>query len=120
MKERLDPRRSAAVLACAAALAAPAWSATPAAAAPAAHGCPSTTVKAAQDGGKSVTVPVSRIRVEGGATCKEALTVVRGFVTKELPAGWTIGRGNFKVPHGLIAEIATNGQKKVKFALIGS
>jgi hypothetical protein len=120
MKEALNPACGAAILACAAALAGTVATAPVTAAAPAAHSCASTTIEVSQKGGKAVTVPVSRIRVEGGATCKEALAVIRGFVTKDLPSGWAIGRGNFKVPHGLVPEIATNGHKKVKFALVGS
>jgi hypothetical protein len=119
MKERLNPRRSAALLACVATLGATAVAATPAAGAPAAHSCGSRTIAVSAKGGKSVTFPVSRIRVEGGATCQEAIAVIRGFVLKKLPKGWAVGPGAFKVPPGLRAQIATNGHKKVKFALVG-
>jgi hypothetical protein len=70
-------------------------------------------------GGKSLTVPVSRIRVEGGATCHEAVTVIRGALTKNLPGGWVLRHGNFKVPQGLTAQMATKGAKKVGYATVG-
>jgi hypothetical protein len=89
------------------------------ASAQAASSCGSKTIKVTQ-GGKSLNVPVSRIRVEGGATCPEAVRVIRGALTKNLPSGWSVGRGNFQVPHGLTAQIAVNGKKKIKYAVVGS
>jgi hypothetical protein len=113
-------RRGAALLGCAAALAGTAAAIAPGAAlARAAESCGSKTISIPQKSGKSLHVPVSRIRVEGGATCTEAYAVIRGELVNNGPEGWSYGRGNFKVPHGLIAEIATNGHKKVKWATIG-
>ena len=34
--------------------------------------------------------------------------------------GWSYGEGNFAVPSGLNAQLATNGHKKVKWAVVGS
>jgi hypothetical protein len=121
MRNRLHPRRVAAILACTASLAGTATALAPgtAAAAPAASNCGSKSIKVPQKGSKTVYVAVSRIRVEGGATCAEAFKVIRGAVTKNLPSGWTLGRGKFKVPEGLTAQVAVNGHKKVEFALVG-
>jgi hypothetical protein len=120
MNQRLQYRRRVAILGCA--VASIVAVALPGAASAAAGGtsCGSRTIAASAKGGKSVTVPVSRIRVEGGATCQEAIKVIRGFVEHKIPNGWAVGPGAFQVPQGLHAEIATNGKKKVKFALIGS
>jgi hypothetical protein len=120
MNDRFRYRRKIAILGCALGLmAAPA---VPGAASAAQGGasCGSHTIAVSAKGGKSVPVPVSRIRVEGGATCAEAINVIRGFLGHRVPEGWAVGPGAFKVPHGLHAEIATNGHKKVKFALVGS
>ena len=64
----------------------------------------SRTIAVPVKGGKSLKVPASRIKVEGGATCQEAYGVIRGALTKHPLDGWTYGRGNFKVPPGLTAE----------------
>jgi hypothetical protein len=121
MNTRLNLRRGAAILTCAASLAAAAAFVAPvaSAAAPAASSCGSKTIKVTAMGGAASNVAVSRIRVEGGATCAEAYAVIRGAVLKELPTGWTLHRGNFEVPHGLTPQIAEKGQKKVKYALVG-
>jgi hypothetical protein len=120
MSHRMNPRRAAAILACAVSLAGTTTVLAPGTAlAHAASSCGSKSIKVSQQGGKSVDVAVSRIRVEGGATCAEAYKVIRGAVTKELPRGWVLGPGNFKVPPGLTAEVAVNGHKKVKYAVVG-
>jgi hypothetical protein len=119
MNQRFHYRGRIAILGCAvASIFAVAF---PGAASAAAGGtsCGSRTIAVSAKGGKTVTVPVSRIRVEGGATCQEAIMVIRGFVKHEIPDGWAVGPGAFNVPHGLHAEIATNHHKKVKFALVG-
>jgi hypothetical protein len=115
-----NSRRAAATLGCAAALAGSALVGAPGAAAhaPGAQACGSRTI-AVHAGGKTTHVAVSRIRAEGGATCKVAIAVIRGVVTKKLPRGWSVSEGNFKVPHGLTAQIAVKGKMKVKFALPG-
>ena len=119
--KRLNLKRGAAILGCAASLAGIGAVAVPGAAtaAPKAQSCGSKVITVPVEGGKTVMVSASRIRVEGGATCQVAYTVVRGVVTKELPTGWTVSRGNFKVPKGLTPQVAVNGRKKVMFALLG-
>jgi hypothetical protein len=121
--KRANLTRWSAVLGCVAALSASTAALAPTAlAAPAGHGaksCGSKTIAVQSRNGKVTRFPVSRIRVEGGATCAEAVRVIRGVVTKHLPPGWTASRGNFKVPHGLTAQQAVNGKKRVKFALPG-
>jgi hypothetical protein len=120
MKDRLHLGRGIAVLACAASLAGTATVLAPATASAAApSSCGSKTIKVPVKGQKALTVPVSRIRVEGGATCAEAYAVIRGSLLKELPAGWKGGPGHFKVPDGLTAQTATKGGKTVKFATVG-
>jgi hypothetical protein len=118
MNGRLPRSRTVAILGCTVALVGAALA--PGASAQGGTSCGSRTIAVSAKGGKTVTVPVSRIRVEGGATCKEAIHVIGGFVKHDVPDGWAVGPGAFKVPRGLHAEIATNGHKKVKFALIGS
>jgi hypothetical protein len=112
-------RRATAVLGCAASLAGAALAPGAVAAAPKAKSCGSKSISVAIKGGKTTTFSASMIRAEGGATCAEAVRVIRGVVTKNLPRGWTVSRGNFKVPHGLVPQVAVNGRKKVKFALVG-
>jgi hypothetical protein len=119
MNNRPPLRRAAAVLACVASLAAMAIAPAAGSAAAKPTSCGARTISVAAKGGKSVEVPVSRISVEGGATCREAIAVISGVVTKKVPAGWTVRAGNFKVPRGLTAEMATKGPKTVKFALVG-
>jgi hypothetical protein len=120
MTSRFNLGRGTAILACAASLAGTAAAVAPGTAvARAAEGCGAKTISIPQKNGKSLHVPASRIRVEGGATCEEAYAVIRGAVLKKPLSGWSYGRGNFKVPHGLVAEIATNHQKKVKWAQVG-
>ena len=119
--KRANLKRLTAVLGAAAALtgAAIAPGAAPAAAAGnGAKSCGARSINV-RSGGKVTRFPVSLIRVEGGATCAEAVRVIRGVVTKKLPRGWTASRGNFKVPHGLTPQQAVNGKKRVKFALPG-
>jgi hypothetical protein len=112
-------RRTVAMLACAASLAAGAAALGPAgAAARAPSSCGSKDV-AVKEAGKTLTVPVSRITVSGGATCKQAYAVIRGVLLKEVPKGWKVSRGGFKVPHGLVAQQAVDGHKVVRFATIG-
>jgi hypothetical protein len=114
-------KRGAAVLGCAASLAWSAAALTPATAtaAPRAQSCGSKVIIVPVKGGQATKVPASRIRVEGGATCKDAYAVIRGVVAKKLPKGWTVTHGNFKVPAGLVPQVAVNGHKKVMFALPG-
>jgi hypothetical protein len=121
MKDILHLRHVAVVLACSASLAATATAVVPAAAAPpAASSCGATSITVKHSGGKPVSVPVSRITVEGGATCAEAYQVIRGALAKKPPQGWAVTEANFKVPHGLNAMVAVNGHKKVKYALVGA
>jgi hypothetical protein len=119
--KRLNLRRGAAILGCAASLAGAGAVAVPGAAmaAPKPQSCGSKVITVPVKGGKTVKVSASRIRVEGGATCKDAYAVIRGVVTKKLPAGWTVSHGNFNVPKGLTPQVAVNGHKKVMFALPG-
>jgi hypothetical protein len=120
--ERFNLKRGAAILGCVASMAGTTAVVAPgaAAAAPKAQSCGSKVILIpAVGGGKSTKVPVSRIRVEGNATCAEAIKVIRGVVTKNLPKGWTVSHGNFKVPRGLTPQVAVNGHKKVMFALPG-
>jgi hypothetical protein len=113
-------RRGIAILACTASLAGTATVLAPASAsAAAASSCGSKTISVPVNGQKALSVPVSRIRVEGGATCAEAYAVIRGSLLKKLPAGWTVGPGQFKVPSGLTAQTAKKGGKTVKYATVG-
>jgi hypothetical protein len=121
MKSSFKLRRGAALFGCAAALVGTAAAVAPGAAfARAAESCGSKTISIPQKSGKSLHVPVSRIRVEGGATCTEAYAVIRGGLLKKPLSGWSYANGNFTVPHGLTAELATNGHKKVTWAVLGS
>jgi hypothetical protein len=121
MKDTLHLRRALAILISSAALAGTAAAVVPvAASAQAAKSCGSASIAVKAAGGKPVTVPVSRISVEGGATCAEALKVIRGALAKNPPRGWAISSANFKVPPGLNAMVAVNGHKKVKYALVGA
>jgi hypothetical protein len=121
MKDILHLRRAAVVLVCSASLAGTAAVVVPpAAAAPAASSCGATSITVKHGGGKPVSVPVSRITVEGGATCAEAYKVIRGALAKKPPQGWTVSEANFKVPPGLNAMVAVNGHKRVKYALVGA
>jgi hypothetical protein len=112
-------RRAVAILACAASLVGGAAAIAPAgASARATTSCGSKDV-AVKEAGKTLTVPVSRIAVSGGATCKQADAVIRGVLLKEVPKGWKVTTGTFKVPHGLVAQEAVNGSKTVRFATVG-
>jgi hypothetical protein len=120
MRKRLHLGHGVAILACAALLAGTATAIAPAAAsAQGSSSCGSKSIKVPQKGGKALHVAASRIKVEGGATCAEAYAVIRGAVTKNLPPGWVLGRGNFHVPPGLVAQVAVNGKKKVEYAVVG-
>jgi len=121
MDSRFSFGRGAAILACTASLAAAGATAAPTAgaAAPSATSCGSKTIEVSDSGAKPVSVPVSRIRVEGGATCSEATAVIRGALLKNPPQGWVVRPGKFKVPHGLVAERATKGAKVVEYATVG-
>jgi len=81
--------------------------------------CGSRTISVPSKTGKPLTVPVSRIQVSGGATCKTAATVIRGYVLHQIPSGWKVRQGTFDVPRGLTPEMATKGKMLVKFALVG-
>ena len=112
-------RRAAAILACAASLAGATAAVAPAGAlARAASSCGSKDI-AVKEAGKTLSVPVSRITVSGGATCRQADAVIRGVLLKELPAGWKLTKATFKVPHGLVAQQVVNGRKTVRFATVG-
>jgi hypothetical protein len=120
VRDRINPGRAIAVLACAAALVGTATVLAPASAS--AHGatsCGSKTIAVPVKGRKAVRVPISRISVEGGATCAEAYAVIRGSLVKKLPAGWTVGPGHFTVPHGLTAQTSKKGKKVVNYATVG-
>jgi hypothetical protein len=84
-----------------------------------ASSCGSKTIAASAKGGKKVTFPVSRIQVSGGATCKVAYSVIRGYVLHQTPKGWRVTQGTFDVPQGLTGEVATKGKMMVRFALVG-
>jgi hypothetical protein len=120
MRNRLHLGRRAAIFACAVSLAGPT---TVLAAGPESaqtgRSCGSKVIMVPQKNDEPLRVPVSRIRVAGGATCAEANKVIRGALTKHLPNGWVLGRGNFKVPSGLTPQVAVNGHKKVMFAVVG-
>ena len=106
-------------LACLASLAAGAGIIAPAgAAAQATSSCGSREI-AVKAAGETLMVPVSLISVSGGATCKQAVAVVRGVLLKDVPKGWKVSTGTFKVPHGLVAQQAVNGTKTVRFATVG-
>src|SRR3954453_20559831 len=119
--KRFNLKRGAAILGCAASLAGAGTAIAPgiAPAAVKSTNCGSKAIIVPVKAGKTTKVPASRIRVEGGATCKDAYAVIRGVVTKELPKGWTVSHGNFNVPKGLVPQVAVNGHKKVMFALPG-
>ena len=120
MRRASSVRRAAAMLACAASLAGGVAAVAPAgAAARAARSCSSKNV-AVKKGGKTLSVPVSLITVSGGATCKEAITVIRGVLLKEVPKGWKVTEATFKVPHGLVAQQAVKGGETIKFATVGA
>jgi hypothetical protein len=120
MKNRLHLGHGAAIVACAASLAGTVTALAPDnASARMGTSCGSKIIAVPQKGGKSLNVPVSRIRVEGGATCAEAYAVIRGAVTKKLPSGWVVRPGNFQVPNGLTAQTARKGEKTVKYAVVG-
>jgi hypothetical protein len=119
--KRLNPKRGAAILGCAASLAGFGASLAPgiAPAAVKSTSCGSKVIVVPVNGGTATKVPVSRIRTEGGASCKVAYAVIRGVVTKKLPKGWTVAHGNFNVPKGLVPQVAVKGHMKVMFALPG-
>jgi hypothetical protein len=122
MRDGFNLRRIAAVFACAASLAGAAVAVTPdvAAAGPASSSCGSRSI-AVKAGGEQVRVAASLIKVEGGATCAEAVAVIRGVVLNKIPKGWSVGKsGGYKVPHGLTAHVLVKGKKKVEFALPGA
>jgi hypothetical protein len=117
---RMQFRRGVAIVACAASAAGTITTLAPgAASARTASSCGAKTIEVPLKSGKPLHVPVSRIRVEGGATCREAYAVIRGAVTKKLPKGWVVRRGNFQVPNGLTAQTAKNGSKTIKYAVVG-
>ncbi len=112
-------RRTAAILVCAASLAGGAAGIAPVGAvARAASSCGSKEI-AVREAGKTLTVPVSRITVSGGATCRQAYAVIRGVLLKEVPKGWKASLADFTVPHGLVAQQAVNGRRTIRFATIG-
>jgi hypothetical protein len=88
MDYRRQVRRLAATFACAAWLAGMATLIAPlGASAAVSTNCGSRTITVpAAGGGKALAVPASRISVGGGATCAEAYAVIRGVVTKKVPA----------------------------------
>jgi hypothetical protein len=114
---RLHPGRKLAILATVASLAVGAAALGPASAT--AASCGSKTIAVSSKGGKTVTFPVSRIQVSGGATCKVAYKVIRGYVLHQTPSGWRVRQGTFEVPRGLTPEVATKGKMLVQFALVG-
>jgi hypothetical protein len=114
---RPHPGRKLAILATVASLAGGAAALGPASAS--AASCGSKTIAVSAKGGKKVTFPVSRIQASGGATCKVAYAVIRGYVLHQTPSGWRVTQGTFDVPHGLTPEVATKGKMMVRFALVG-
>jgi hypothetical protein len=119
---RPNLRHATATLACVASLGGAGAVLAPGAAtaAPGAQSCGAKVITIPTKGGEASKVPVSRISVRGGATCRDAYAVIRGVVTKKLPRGWSVAHGNFKVPSGLVPQVAVKGHKKVMFALPGN
>lgn len=117
---RLHFGRKLAILATAASLVGTGAAVAPAAASAhaGAKSCGSKSIAVSAGGGKKVRVPVSLIKVSGGATCAQATTVISAYVQHKTPKGWTVREGTFDVPHGLTAEIATKGKMMVRFALV--
>jgi hypothetical protein len=112
---KLQVRRAVAVFACGASLA----GAATASAAPAgtkAHSCGARSITLPHKPSETVKVAISRIRVEGGVTCAVAIKVIRGAVLHQIPGEWKVSHGNFKVPHGLVAQQAVNGHKRITWA----
>jgi hypothetical protein len=62
---------------------------------------------------------VKAITVEGGVSCATAYKVIAGVLEGKPPKGWKSAAGKFEAPEGLVPEMATNGSKKIKFAVQG-
>jgi hypothetical protein len=118
MKSKLHLGRGAAILVCAAALAAVAVAPT-AASARGASTCPNKTVKIPVEEGKPFPLPVKAITVEGGVSCAEAYKVITGVLAGEPPAGWHSYAAKFEAPEGLVPQAVKKGSKKIKFATRG-
>jgi hypothetical protein len=120
MKTKLHLGRGAAILACTASLAGTAIAVAPtAASARGASSCPNKSLPLKTSEGQTVHIPVKAITVEGGVSCAEAYKVIAGGLEGKPPAGWKTAVGTFKVPVGLVPEIAKKGDKKIKFGVQG-
>jgi hypothetical protein len=108
-----------AILACLMVLVGALWAVGPAGAAAGGRTSCGSKEIAIREGGKTLQAAASRISVSGGATCKQAVTVIRGVLLKEVPKGWKVKTGGFKVPRGLVAQQAVNGKKTIRFATVG-
>jgi hypothetical protein len=118
MKTKLHLGRGAAILACAASLAAAVVAPTAASAAGAST-CPNKTLKIPAEEGKPTPVPVKAISVEGGVSCSEAYKVIVGALQGKPVSGWKTAIAQFEAPLGFEPEIAKKGSKKIKFAVQG-
>ena len=119
MKKQHIWRRGAVVLATAATLVGGAAIASPAASvARSASTCANKSVKITNEG-RSFSIPVKAITVEGGVSCATAYKVIAGAVAGKPPAGWSVHSASFEAPEGLVPELAKKGSKKIKFAVQG-
>ena len=115
MKTKLHLGRGAAILVCAAALAAAVIAPT-AASARGVKTCANKTVKLHQEGGSVYPYPVKAISTEGGVSCAEAYKVIREYIEGSQPAGWKSFTVHTEAPDGLYAQGLKKGSKKIYFA----
>ncbi|HTT94537.1 MAG TPA: hypothetical protein VMF55_07675 [Solirubrobacterales bacterium] len=118
MKSKLNLRRGAAILACAASLAGTVAIAPSAASAEAGTPC-ANKVFAIANGGPTDHIPVKAITVEGGVTCADAYKLIRDTLSGKEPSGWKSVLGKFEAPEGLIPSELKKGAKKVRYAVRG-
>jgi hypothetical protein len=119
MKKQLMWRRGATVLATAATLVAGAAITSPAASvARSASTCANKSIKITNEG-RTLSIPVKAITVEGGVSCATAYKVIAGSLVGKPVAGWSVHTATFKAPEGLVPELAKKGSKKIKFAVQG-
>jgi hypothetical protein len=119
MNGRFRFHHGAAVLSCAASLAAIAIGVAPTTASAAGFiKCGNKSVKVKPVGAKATHIPVEAISVEG-VTCAEAVKVIGGGLAGKPVSGWVYRPGKFEPPEGLFAQEATKGSKKVRYAIHG-
>ncbi|MBS1679565.1 MAG: hypothetical protein JST08_19495 [Actinobacteria bacterium] len=121
MKSKLHVRRGAAILACAASLAATAIAVAPVAPAAAATKCGNKTIKIPREGAKPYPYPVKAVEVEGGATCAESAAVIASVLAGEPLPGWRSVPAHYELSkkmteEGLLPQMVKKGSKKIKFA----